>query len=386
MKITVAIESLICGGAERQVTTLASALSKSGHDVEVLTYYRRTDGDFDSYVQLLAESGVKHVFISASSRPGRLWAIRKHLKRSQPDVVLSFLHWTNMTMELSSLPSRRWGLVVSERTSLPASSNRLRRILMRRLHGIADYVTCNSRTNHDAICRDIPWKSERVITVYNSVDLRRFSPNDEHKSNGIFRLAYVGRYDANKNHLGVVNAVAKVRRRRPDIDLQIDCYGDSLKEDSNYQSLKILVRDLGLEEIITLHGVRADIEEVYKSSHAVILASFCEGLPNSVCEAMACGKPVLMSDVCDARHLVQEGRNGFLFDPADPVSIAEAIIRLYDLPEEDHVAMGKASRESAVQMFDPDAMVAKYEEILSASSSRVPGTVKQIPFVSDTTK
>jgi glycosyltransferase involved in cell wall biosynthesis len=60
---------------------------------------------------------------------------------------------------------------------------------------------------------------------------------------------------------------------------------------------------------------------------ALIHPSLYEGLPNAVCEALAAGLPVLISNVCDHPLLVVEGERGFLFDPSDPLSIAMSIER-----------------------------------------------------------
>ena len=79
---------------------------------------------------------------------------------------------------------------------------------------------------------------------------------------------------------------------------------------------------------------------------------------------MACGKPILASDVCDNPLLVKDGENGFLFDPKDPQDIAAAIIRFAEQSPVQLEQMGQASRKRAEKMLSPDVFVNKYIELI----------------------
>ena len=85
---------------------------------------------------------------------------------------------------------------------------------------------------------------------------------------------------------------------------------------------------------------------------------------------MACGRPILMSNVCDAGNLVKDGHNGFLFDPSSPQDMARAIGQFAVLSATDREIMGRRSREMAERMFDPAAFAARYTELLSAAAVR----------------
>jgi glycosyltransferase involved in cell wall biosynthesis len=102
------------------------------------------------------------------------------------------------------------------------------------------------------------------------------------------------------------------------------------------------------------------------------LFSFYEGLPNAVCEGMACQKPILLSDVCDAGSLVVDGENGFLCDPASPQSIAQAFQRLASASEEQLKKMGLASRRKAEALFAEEVIISFYERVLEAAAVRRP--------------
>src|SRR5205814_2077954 len=98
--------------------------------------------------------------------------------------------------------------------------------------------------------------------------------------------------------------------------------------------------------------------------------SFLEGVPNAVGEALACGRPVLVSDVCDHRRLVKQGVTGFLFNPADPSSIADAIWEFSCLSDPKRIEMGKQARGFAERELSDSVCLEHYELLFRKLLSR----------------
>jgi glycosyltransferase involved in cell wall biosynthesis len=278
---------------------------------------------------------------------------------------------------LAALPWRRWGLVVSERTAVPGS-HRARLPWQRWLHRAADYVVTNSHTNRLMLEHAVPALLGRVVTIYNAVDLERFSPGqtDETRSSSVLRLAVAALHDRHKNALGLIEAVALARARVPDCDITVDWHGYEPRHlhESNQptplQEALFLVQRRGLTNIFRLHSDTADVIELFRRADAVVLPSFYEGLPNSVCEAMSCGRPVLASRVSDAGNLISDGDNGLLFDPHSPTEMADAIVKLARLSVAEREAMGVNGRRRAETFFRPESVLAKYTEVLHAAAER----------------
>jgi glycosyltransferase involved in cell wall biosynthesis len=111
-------------------------------------------------------------------------------------------------------------------------------------------------------------------------------------------------------------------------------------------------------------GERSDVNALLASHHALVHASFYEGLPNVVCEALAAGRPVLVSAVCDHPRLVEPGVRGFLFDPNRPADLLAAIESLHALPAPGWLAMGEAARRYAEVELGTLTMVARYEALI----------------------
>jgi glycosyltransferase involved in cell wall biosynthesis len=372
MRVTCVIDHLISGGAQRQLCTLAAFLQKRGHEVTVLTYHAN-----EFFLPLLRDAGVAYQCVPSRSKLGRALSLRRALRGGNQDVVLAFLEGPCLYAELAALPWRRWGLVVSERLAVP-DSHRARLPWRRWLHRVADYVVTNSHTNRLMLEHAVPALKGRVVTIYNALDLQAFSPRpvERNRPSEEIRFVVAGRHTQQKNAVGLVEAVALARSRRPQVSILVDWYGyDPYKdrpasEATPFRVLQERIRAHGLEDRFCIHPDSRDIVTIYREADAVVLPSFFEGLPNIVCEAMGCGQPVLMSNVCDAGNLVLNGHNGFVFDPHSPTEMADVMLKFAALPVADRRQMGLRGRAMAEERFDGDRVMTKYMEVLEAANRR----------------
>ena len=105
--------------------------------------------------------------------------------------------------------------------------------------------------------------------------------------------------------------------------------------------------------------------EHYQRSTVLILPSFFEGVPNVVCEAMSCGLPILISNVGDHSNLVEEGLNGYLFDPYSISDMANSLLMFCSLSHSDRIKMSKESRRKAKNLFNQHIFIEKYLLIIN---------------------
>jgi glycosyltransferase involved in cell wall biosynthesis len=110
------------------------------------------------------------------------------------------------------------------------------------------------------------------------------------------------------------------------------------------------------EGLVELPGYLSDIPEQYAQSHIVCLPSYREGLPKSLVEAAACGRPVVTTDVPGCRDAIEPGETGILVPARDATALADAIQELVESPEQRR-AMGLAGRELAEREFAIERIV-----------------------------
>jgi glycosyltransferase involved in cell wall biosynthesis len=117
-------------------------------------------------------------------------------------------------------------------------------------------------------------------------------------------------------------------------------------------------------ERIRLLGARDDVEQILPALDLFVLNSLHEGLPNAVLEAMACGLPVVASDIGGCRELVAVGKSGLLAAPASAAGFVTACRSLLDDPAR-REAMGSEARRLAVEEHSlarmTERMLALYE-------------------------
>jgi len=123
---------------------------------------------------------------------------------------------------------------------------------------------------------------------------------------------------------------------------------------------------LGLQERVSLVGVRSDVPETLNATDVFVLSSDWEGNPLSVMEAMAAGKPVICTAVGGVPELVDDGEvSGLLVPPGDVNALAKAMQYLLEHREVRNT-MGKASATKAIERFDLRVMVEAYEKLYRA--------------------
>lgn len=192
--------------------------------------------------------------------------------------------------------------------------------------------------------------ARQVHLIPNGVDTQRFAPPREARAvRRPARILYVGRFSPEKNLEALVTAAATLRRWLP---VRLVLVGAGPLQ----AYLRERARAAGVE--IELPGVvpQERLAPFYQAADAFVLASFTEGHPKVLLEAMASGVPCVASDCEGNRSLVVEGQTGLLFDPRRPEDLADRLARVLTdaaLAE----ALGRAGRAQVVARYDLRALV-----------------------------
>ena len=88
-----------------------------------------------------------------------------------------------------------------------------------------------------------------------------------------------------------------------------------------------------MQEYVTFLGYRSDVNKICALSDVLVSASYQEGLPMNMIEAMAVGIPVVCSDIREQRDLIKDGKNGYLFQLGDSEQYCNRLVELYNNQE-----------------------------------------------------
>ena len=371
MNICFLIRSLDRGGAERQLTQLAADLKERGHTVRVITFY--PGGTFEK--QLVA-SGVP---VSCMNKRGRwhlfgfLRDLRRELRFRRPDVLYSFLTSSNVLSAILSfaLPGIGlvWGIRVSDmELTAYGRLDRLISGLERLLARVPLISIANSQAGAD-ICRARGFPESRVACIPNGIDLDRFRPdpgarNALRRRLGLaeetFLVGMIARYDPMKGVDIFLEAAKNMSGGNPDIRFLLA--GNGMGRD-NPELMDAIARFGPGEQVIPL-GACDDVESVLAGLDMATLSSrFGEGFANVIGEAMACGVPVVATDVGDAAVIL--GDAGWTVPPGDARALSEAWQKIFALPAETRASAGIAGRRRIEEHFERRSVAARTEELLA---------------------
>ncbi|HUM16459.1 MAG TPA: glycosyltransferase family 4 protein [Candidatus Nitrosotalea sp.] len=188
--------------------------------------------------------------------------------------------------------------------------------------------------------------ARRVELIPNGVDTTLFRPvrPPENKPK---RILYVGRLSEEKNLGAIVTATGYVGDRVMAVMVGSGHLRGPLE--SQAKELGVVVEFPGVVD-------QRRLPAVYGSADAFVLASFTEGHPKVLLEAMACGVPCVASDCAGNRSLVTDGRTGLLFDPHQPKQLAACLERLLTEPGLGP-RLAETARAEIVARYDLRALV-----------------------------
>ncbi len=357
MRILCVIDNLGSGGSQRQLVNLAMGFKDNGHSVSFLVYHRE-----NFYKDLIDRRGIHVNTIIETNYFKRFFKVRRFIRRCNCDVVLSYLEAPNFICELAGLPCRNWKLVVGERSANPDILRWSKNRIYRWFHILSDYVTTNSHTNLEMIRKVNPFLSaQKCFVISNMIDTEEWIPAVDYVpiKDYKFRLVIVSSHQYIKNANSLIESICLLENKK---NIKVDWYGDQ-SPDNSYNEAISLIQKHELEEIITFHKATTKILDIIQHADAVGLFSKYEGLPNVICEAMACGKVVIASSVSDIPLHVKNP--SLLCNPWDLTSIKSSIEYAMNLKPNTLKEIGYQNRLHAERTFSKHVVLYDYLKLIN---------------------
>jgi len=178
-------------------------------------------------------------------------------------------------------------------------------------------------------------------------------------------IGMVGSFKRQKAHHAFLRMAQRIHRLFPEAWFLL--VGEVLQDDfaagSLYEAeVKQLATSLGLGHRCQFLGNQGEIKAVYNACDATALLSLREGTPNVLLESMACGVPVLASDIADNSVIVHDRVTGYIVPKADDGAAANCAIELLS-DQVKRNRMGAAAREHVCREYSIDRAARKMEEI-----------------------
>ena len=364
MRITFISPSLACGGAERCLTLLTPGFMSRGHSVSVITLYG-SDSDFyrlpegANRIALGIDKISPTVLHGLWHNLGRLRILRRAIKSTRPNIVISHLHRTNVMTILAVGRSAVPVVVIEHNDPGMNPGGKIWDALRRKTYPRANQLVSVSR----GVDSHFRWLSEKQRTViYNPLATMEGGAIPNHlptKMEGRKWITAMGRLTAQKGFDLLLSAFRPVADRHPDWGLMIIGEGELRGE------LEDLSETLGLVQRVSFAGLLSDPLPVLRRSDLFVMASRFEGFPYVALEALACGLPVIYTDCPSGpSEIIREGIDGLLVPNGDVAALGAAMGRLMgDTTERKRLA---ARAPEVLERFGLEKIIDQWETLFAS--------------------
>lgn len=360
MRLTLIISSLTCGGAERVMSIMANYWAAKGWEIDLVTFDDGTIAPFYGldyrvrYLPLGISKDSPNLLTALGSNLKRIQILRSAICDNKPDATISFIYAANV-ITLLATRNLNMSVVVSERTD-PAMFpvGKIWEQLRHWTYPLANRIIVQTQGARSYFS---PRLQTRVEIIPNPV--LRFPQGKERSEQSLVErsLIAVGRLGREKGFDLLLQAFAHLKEAYPEWTLTI------LGEGALRKELEALGKQLGLSNRVHFLGQVKNPYDYLQQADIFVLSSRFEGFPNALCEAMACGLPVIATDCPSGpSQIVRNGIDGILVPNEDINTLTMALERLMS---DDRERQRLAARASEVtERFGVEKIMGMWEKLL----------------------
>ncbi len=397
ISLLLVIDALYGGGAERVFSNLAENLDQKAVKPICLFYTPRH--------LYLPSPGIKTYTLTNhdnAKRSNRITKIAQIIDYEKVDIVISFLKHVNVeTVIARGISRRKPKLVLTEHTTpsispqtyqtvgnlkycLPPSmygiienaafkkyprinphqnNNKQLADMIKILYPSADMVCAVSGGVKDDLQKNFAIEPQQIQVIYNGVDIEKVSRLAKEKIPPLRwfhkKTPWVINVAALRMQKGQEYLLQMLEILKPNTDCRLAIFGTGERK----TELKNLAYEMDIQDNVKFFGFHRNPFKFMAHANIFILSSLCEGCPNTLLEAMCCGTPILSTNCPSGpAEIIKDGYSGLLVPVKDPVSMANACLRLLNDKQLSSWLCANAKKE--VHKFSLNKMLEGYTRLI----------------------
>jgi len=369
LKILIVVSNLEYGGAQRQIIELVNNIDTERYQVDIAS--------LSDYIPLAAQLTATETKVHIVHKKSKfdfsvVFKLMKLIKTERYEILHSYLFDAEIAARLAArLSGLRPKVIGGER-----NTNYVIKKIQRRAYSLTrnmfDVIIANSQSGADFNASELDIPKTRYRVIYNGVNTKKFKPRDKTTlrqkleiSDDVILIGVFASFKAQKNHKFLFDTLLAIENLPSNVKLLLVgdmLFGGMHGSDDYYTEVMKQIKETSLSSRCILLGNRDDVEMLYPACDFTVLPSRFEGTPNVILESMACGVPVIATDVSDNAKIIDDQVSGILVE-LDNRQELQTALRTIIASESLVSTLGNAARESIVSRFS--------SKMLAENTSRV---------------
>lgn len=278
------------------------------------------------------------------------------IKKINPDCILTFTIKPNIYGNLAA--SKHDIPVISNITGLGTSlqAGKLKKMIIYLYKLAYKKTSCvffENKSNQSFFIKNkMVDDSKTKLLPGAGVNLKKFTPIEKKKEDGIIRFLFIGRLMREKGLDEFLEAASQITGKHPNVEFQIlgsfeeAAYKDRIEANRNPR--------------INYLGYSKDTREQIKNADCIVHPSYHEGMSNVLLESAAMGKPLIASNIPGCKEIIDNNKNGYLVQVKSSKDLVDKLLMFIALSHEKRLIMGENSRKKVVTAFDRQIVVDQY--------------------------
>ena len=207
-------------------------------------------------------------------------------------------------------------------------------------------------------------KSKSALLPGSGVDLEKFKPSAKTVQKNKFVFLLISRLLRDKGIYEYIEAIKIIKRRYPEKPIEFQLLGEvgvNNRTAIQFSELEGWIND----DLICYLGVTDQVEKVISGCDCIVLPSYREGMPRSILEAFAVGRPAIVSDVPGCRDIVDHKINGLLCKVKSSRDLARKMITMLRATHEYRNKLSEKGRRKVECFFDEKIIIDAYIESIN---------------------